>query len=291
MKYWQIGNEVGGKEYDASFAAFAKAMRKADPSIKILAAFASDELVQDAPPSGSTSSARTTTPAPTCEATEADIQRHAEIIERLARGRPIKMAVTEWNTTAGDWGPDRHRLWTLQNGLACARYLNLCHRCSDLVKIACRSNISNSYCSGIIQTNHHTLYGTPAYHVSRLYAEHGGAHPLELGAATAASGPRRLRQPECRRQAAFALRGQSGEGADHEDRWTSPALGKVASTARVWTIADADDARDPEATNSFARPERIATRATTISNAGRRFSYRFPAFSVTLMELGIESRE
>ncbi len=76
-------------------------------------------------------------------------------------------------------------LWTLANGLACARYLNLCHRHADLVKIACRSNISNSYCSGIIQANNHAVYGTPAYHVLKLYAEHGGAEPLaeDLGAA------------------------------------------------------------------------------------------------------------
>jgi alpha-N-arabinofuranosidase len=289
VKYWQIGNEVGGNEYDASFAAIAKAMRAVDPAIKILAAFASDELVASAaewidyvcPHHYDCAN---------LQATEADIQRHAELIERLGRGRPIKMAVTEWNTTAGDWGPDRGRLWTLQNGIACARYLNLCHRWSDLVKIACRSNISNSYCSGIIQTNNHALYGTPAYYVSRLYALHGGAHPLELGAATPLLGldVSANLSADGKRLSLCVLNPEKEPATKTVDL---TALGKVAPTARVWTIADADDGRDPEATNSFARPERIATRATTLSNAGRRFSYRFPAYSVTVMELGIESRQ
>ena len=288
VKYWQIGNEVGGPAYDASFVDFAKAMRKVDPTVKILAAFASEELIRSAaewidfvcPHHYDCAN---------LEATEADIQRHAETIERLGRGRPIKMAVTEWNTTAGDWGRDRGRLWTLQNGLACARYLNLCHRCCDLVKIACRSNISNSYCAGIIQTNNRTLYRTPAYYVAQLYAEHGGANPLQLGAATPLVGldVSANLSADGRRLSLFVVNPAKEPATKTVDL---TAFGNVASTARVWTVADADDARDPEATNTFARPERIATRTTTISIAGQRFSYRFPAYSVTLMELSIERR-
>jgi hypothetical protein len=56
----------------------------------------------------------------------------------------------------------------------------------------------------------------------------------------------------------------------------------------VWTIVDADGAGDPEVTNSFERPDRIATRASTFNEAGREFSFTFPAYSVTLLKLTVQ---
>ena len=46
VKYWQIGNEIGGETYDASVKAFAEAMRQADPAIKILSSFPSGETLK-----------------------------------------------------------------------------------------------------------------------------------------------------------------------------------------------------------------------------------------------------
>jgi hypothetical protein len=46
VKYWEVGNEVGGPEYDASLAGFAQAMRKVDPSIKILTSYPSANTVR-----------------------------------------------------------------------------------------------------------------------------------------------------------------------------------------------------------------------------------------------------
>ena len=90
------------------------------------------------------------------------------------------MAVTEWNTTAGDAGPRRARLWTLENALACSRYHNLIHRHCDLVAIANRSNLVNSFCSGFIQTDNHRLYKTPTYYAQKLYATMAGDRPLRI---------------------------------------------------------------------------------------------------------------
>ena len=286
VKYWQIGNEVRGDAYDNSVADFARAMRKADPSIRILASYISERLLQNA-------CDLTDYVCPhhygcaDLQGTEADIRHYADLLQRFAPGRSIKLAVTEWNTTAGDFGLGRHRLWTLWNGLACARYLNLCHRYADLVKIACRSNISNSYCSGIIQTNNHAVYGTPAYHVARLYAEHGGTIPLaidnpfpvldlDISANLSADGK------------ALSLIVVNPQGKPVVKAVNASAFRRVQPTAAVWTIADADQAGDIEATNSFERPERIAARASRLENAGAKFSYTFPAYSVTLIRLSIQ---
>jgi len=42
------------------------------------------------------------------------------------------------------------------------------------VQIACRSNLTNSFCSGCIQTDNHRLYKTPTYHAQKLYATLAG---------------------------------------------------------------------------------------------------------------------
>ena len=47
VKYWQIGNEIGGLKYDASVRAFAEAMRNVDPSIKVLSSFPSADTLRE----------------------------------------------------------------------------------------------------------------------------------------------------------------------------------------------------------------------------------------------------
>jgi alpha-N-arabinofuranosidase len=285
VKHWQVGNEVGGDAYDRSFADFARAMRRADPSIKILASYISESLLKNA-----ADLIDYVCPhhygCANLQATEANIRHYADLLQRFAPNHPIKLAVTEWNTTAGMWGQGRHTLWTLWNGLACARYLNLCHRYADLIQIACRSNIANSYCSGIIQTNNHALYGTPAYCVARLYAEHGGAHPLALDVVPPT--------PELDISANLSADGRTLSllVVNHQAKPLGKtinlaAFGIRSSRANVWTIADADDARDPQATNSFERPERIATKASALRDVGKELPYTFPAYSVTLIEFGV----
>src|SRR6185437_13983492 len=42
------------------------------------------------------------------------------------------------------------------------------------------SNLINSFCSGIIQTDSHRLYATPTYHAQRLYSTLAGDRPLRI---------------------------------------------------------------------------------------------------------------
>src|ERR1039458_7908587 len=113
-------------------------------------------------------------------AMENDFAHLREMLRENAPGRGIKVGVTEWNTTAGDAGPRRAMLWSLANALACSRYHNLLHRQCDLVEIANRSNLINSFCSGIIQTDNHRLYKTPTYYAQQLYATLAGNRPLRV---------------------------------------------------------------------------------------------------------------
>src|SRR5205823_5836734 len=113
-------------------------------------------------------------------AMENDFPAIRSLLDREAPGRKIKVGITEWNTTAGDAGPRRAMLWNLDNALACSRYHNLLHRHCDLAEIANRSNLINSFCSGILQTDNHRLYKTPTCYAEELYANLAGTQPLRV---------------------------------------------------------------------------------------------------------------
>ena len=101
------------------------------------------------------------------------------MIAENAPGRNIRLGITEWNTTAGDSGLGRAMLWTLDNALSCSRYHNFMHRHCDLIEIANRSNLADSFCSGIIQTNNSDLFKTPTYYAQQFYARARGPLPPE----------------------------------------------------------------------------------------------------------------
>src|SRR5579883_869918 len=179
VKFWQIGNERSGREYEDRLANFCKALKKADPSITLLSSYPTAGVLRQ----GGEWIDYVCPHHYDCanlKAEENDLDAVRALCRKLAPTRTIKIAVTEWNTTGGDWGPTRARLWTLENALACSRYHNLLHRHCDVVDIANRSNLTNSFCSGIIQTDNHRLYKTPTYYAQQLYATRAGNRPLRI---------------------------------------------------------------------------------------------------------------
>ena len=179
VRFWQIGNELSDESYQKGVADFCKAMKTVDPGIKLLAAFPSPGLL------------RRTGPwldyicphqygCQNLAAMEADVARCREMVAHDAPGRRIRLGITEWNTTAGDRGLGRAMLWTLDNALLCSRYQNFMHRHCDIIEIANRSNLTDSFCSGILQTNGTGLFKTPTYYAQQLYATHAGARALKI---------------------------------------------------------------------------------------------------------------
>ena len=115
-------------------------------------------------------------------------------IARYANGRDVRVAVTEWNTTAGWMGLTRGILLTLGNALSCSRYQNLMHRYSGLVEIAIRSNLSDSFGSGIIQPGAGWLYRSPTYHSQALYQRAAGSFAVTIERSNTLVA--RLREPD-----------------------------------------------------------------------------------------------
>ncbi len=179
VRYWQIGNELGDESYQKGVADFCKAMKAVDPGIKLLAAFPSAGLLQRTGPWLDYICPHHYE-CQNLAAMEKDVARCRDLIAQNAPDREIRLGITEWNTTGGDWGLRRAMLWSLDNALSCSRYQNFMHRHCDLIEIANRSNLTDSFCSGILQTSGTGLFKTPTYYIQQLYAAHAGARPLKI---------------------------------------------------------------------------------------------------------------
>src|SRR5262249_33313169 len=132
VKYWQLGNEISG-EGDAHIAKckdFIRSMKKADPSIVLLGSFPSQKVLDVLGTDlGYLAPHHYPRDLRYCEA---DFQRLSGMIAKTPGCEHLRLAVTEWNSTAGDFGLLRARLLTLEGALHNARYLNLLCRYSHI---------------------------------------------------------------------------------------------------------------------------------------------------------------
>ncbi len=284
VKYWQIGNELGDETYQAGVAAFCKAMKAVDPSIKLMAAFPSPGLVRNA-----SQYIDYICPHHYGCANLAAMQKSYDdcrrMIEENAPGRDIRLGITEWNTTAGDWGLGRGMLWTLDNALWVSRYHNLMHRNCDQAEIAIRSNLADSFCSGIIQTNNSSLFKTPAYYAQQLYATHAGQVPLkvktegdipfdpllDISATVSENG----------KDISLFIVNQTNQA--QKRTIDLQALAPLGSHVTVWTLEDTEKAGERDALNSWMAPERIHLRQGSASVKESTLQYEFPALSLTVL--------
>ncbi len=282
IRYWQIANEIASAEYEAKLADFCRAMKAADPTIKLMASFPTPSVVRNAgewldyvcPHHYGCAD---------LGGKEQDIEAIRALVGQEAPGRDIKIGVTEWNTTAGDWGPGRAMLWTLSNALACARYHNLMHRHCDMVEIANRSNLTNSFCSGIIQADNHRLYKTPTYYAQALYATLAGTRPLRIESSGPVAGAPDVSATLSARGGVLTLFAVNDALEDVTRTLDLSALGGRGQTLKVWTLADRDRAGEPDVTNSFADPKRVVSQRSDFFAHGPVFQYRFPALSLSIL--------
>ena len=283
VKFWQIGNERAGSAYEDRLAAFARAMRQVDPTIKLLSSYPSVGVLSQA-------GAVLDYVCPHhykiayLVGAERDLLAVRDLIHRYAPGRSIRIVVTEWNTTGSDWGLRRARLWTLENALACARYHNLLHRHCDLVEIANRSNLTTSFCSGILQTDKHRLYKTPTYYVKQLYATWAGIRPLKIESELPLQVGLDLSATLTRDGNAVVLFAVNDTLEDITRSLDFSPLGTTGQDMTIRTLTDRQRAGEPDVINSFTEPERVSPQTAVLTGGRSRFDYRFPALSLTVLE-------
>jgi alpha-N-arabinofuranosidase len=285
VRYWQVANERRGSDYEQRLPAFCEAMKKADPTIELLSSYPTPGVLRVAG-----DWIRFVSPhhydCADLAGVKADLASIRRMIAESAPGRQIQVGVTEWNTTAGDWGPRRSMLWTLENALACARYHNLIHRHCDLVALACRSNLTNSFCSGCIQTDNHRLYKTPVYYGQQLYATFAGDRPLKIESTLPADTAPDLSatlSPEGDAVILFAVNSSLtavSRPLDFSAFAADEAKGRVVE---VWTLGDTRNAGEPDVINSFVEPTRVISTRSTIAPSSPKFDYIFPPLSLSVL--------
>lgn len=196
--------------------------------------------------------------------------------------------MTEWNTTAGDVGLDRARLWTLDNALRCSLYQNMIHRHCDMVEIANRSNLTDSFCSGIIQPNNHTYFKTPTYHAQQLYATHAGRYPLKVQAegGAAANFELDVSATLTEKEDCVAIFVVNTSLAPQKRTLDLTPLSPQAGDADCWTLTDTAKAGERDIANSWREPDRVRPESGKASVVDGKLTYEFPPLSLTVLKVG-----
>jgi len=280
VKYWQIGNELLNEAYVNGCRDFCLAIKQADPGAVTMSYYPSQELLDKAGPYlGYVCPHHYTGDLNYCEA---DFNRLVEMIRKTPGCENIKIGVTEWNVTGGDWGLGRGRLLTLGWALMNARYLNLLLRRSEVVGIACRSNMTNSFCAGMIQTNPAGLYRAPSYHVMKLYADH--VKPIPVSAEGAPEGVD-LAACASEDRSSLCVFAVNMKGEPVQLSLELGAYGAACKLAAGEVVCDTADLRQNDVMNHWDAPDRVRTVKLSVSGS----AITLPALSASAIECGIEA--
>jgi alpha-N-arabinofuranosidase len=252
VKYWQIGNEVDHPEVPGKSVDFCRAITAVDPQAVILSSFPSGPLFEKI--GGLISYLAPHYYSSDLAWIESDIRTLRDLILNSAQRDKIKLAVTEWNINAGNWGLGRGKLYTLDCALFEAQFLNILHRNSDIVEIACRSNLVNSFCGGTIQTNASGLYRIPSFYVMKLFSEHSKPMPL-----TTSEVPRGLDVTACasENRESLCLFAVNSRNEPVEFKLDLGAFGAGTKIVGGEAVGDTQDRRQVDVTNGWDHPERV----------------------------------
>ncbi len=280
VKYWQIGNEISGDNegYLGQFAAFVQRMKQADPAIQLLASFPSQKLLDRAGRDIAFIGPHHYTPD--FAGCDRDFNHLADMIGGTPGCGHIKIAVTEWNVSGGNWGVMRSKFKTLETALLNARYLNLLMRHSDKVELACRSNMANSLGSGIIETSPSGLLKRPSYYVMQLYARHAKPVSCQVKSSTEALDVFAGGSEDRQTGVIFVVNSRS------EPVVCSFGFDGWDGTVRIVSaeaLCDTLDAREPDVMNHWSAPDRV--RVIPLSPAGG--SIVLPALSAAAVECNV----
>jgi alpha-N-arabinofuranosidase len=275
VRYWQIGNEQEGEEYERTLVAYAQAIRAKHPGLALLASFPSDRLLGDL--SGAVDYVCPHLYDPYTPRMEEELRVLIARIRREAGNKDLKLGITEWNHTCGHWGPARSWLLTLYNALNAGRMFNMYQRLGDVVRIANRSNMTNSECSGIVQTSADDIYLTPCYHVQKAYANFCGDRALGVDLGGEGMLDVSATYHTARAEIVIAVVNCSAETQERHIDLSD--LGVTGGQVQVWTLTGPA----PDAVNSFDDKLCVAPAETVeVAEAGA-LGHSFPPYSVTML--------
>jgi alpha-N-arabinofuranosidase len=306
VRYWEVGNEIWGDwvrghsdaaTYARNLARYAEAMRRVDPSIRLIAVGDNDmawnhTVLRDAGRHvdflavhhyfGFDSAQRAW---PTLMARPLHYERFYRELDSLARrlvpGRTIRLAINEYGLAIPE-----SRQHGMTAALYGARLMHAFERSGPVVAMSAVSDLVNGWPGGIIQASRQAVFVTPLYHVNRMYAERLGRGRLRVEV----DGP----APESGEPALDVVASRSADGrlmyvkaVNADSAW---AMEVQVELRGVHVASDADwellAADAPGAHNSFAAPDAVRPRRMPLQ-VGPRFGLRLPAQSVSVVTLRV----
>ncbi|HUC86118.1 MAG TPA: alpha-L-arabinofuranosidase C-terminal domain-containing protein [Candidatus Acidoferrales bacterium] len=277
VRLWQIGNEISGNDdrYLGQFGDFARLMKRSDASVELMTSFPTQPLLNRE--GGNISFICPHHYTPDLAGCDRDFTRLTQWIESTPGCANIRIAVTEWNISGGDWGLGRGRQQTLASALQNARYLHVMMRHADKVKIGCRSNMANSFCGAIFETSPSGVLKRPSYYVMQLYARH--AKPIPLPVQTTENGPDVFAcgSDDQKSLVVFAINSRS-EPVNWSFEFSG--FGGLAHVSSAESVCDQLDAGQPDVMNHWNAPERVKIKALGLTPNG----LVLPPLSATAIE-------
>jgi alpha-N-arabinofuranosidase len=273
LHYVEIGNEDGfdrSGSYEKRFDQFATAIRARFPQLKLISTVGGkkDWL-----------SGRFSVPQAHPDVVDEHYYRNAIEMEEMAtlydtadRHGP-KIFVGEWASREG------YPTTNLNAALGDAAFLTGLERNSDLVIMSCYAPLfvnvnpgGMQWRSDLIGYNALTSYGSPSYHVQKLFSQYLGDQTVVIEAKGL---PTQVKTPSKQEAEVTGARPVTELQIDlsGED--------KVASEGKTVTIGSTK----PEDTNTITEPDKVVPVTAEVKGLGKRFKHSFPAYSVTVLVL------
>lgn len=315
VKWWGIGNE-SYIWYDASSYArlirhYSKLMKLVDPTIRLVAAGLQDKdewnrtILQEAGEAIDYISLHFfygTNPVASGDYyslqasplhAERSVRRLQQQIREITGSERIRVVVDEyavWNEEATEERGGQQNL-AMQDGLCVAGMIHMFHRVRDSVDMGIMANLVNS--TNAVTTCGDRVLCSPAYHALHLYSNHAGSVLLnadvDSDAYTSAVVDRDV--PYLDGSATWEDAGETLSLAvinrsREEDIDCAITLegGRPVGSAFVYEINGANETE----VNDFGAPDRVVTRDRPLDGLDQRFTYRFPAHSITLLKIPVD---
>jgi len=277
VKYWQVGNEIAGDKpaYLAQIENFVHLIQQADPAAQVMSSYPAQKLLEVAGKDlAFVCPHQYTRDLAGCDSS---LRAISQMIDTTPGCGRLKIAITEWNVSGGEWGLMRGRQMSLETALFNARHLQVMMRHCDKVEIATRSNMANSFCGATFETSPAGVLKRPSHYVMEMYTRH--FRPIPLKVESEPNGPDVFACASVDKKSMTLFAVNSG---------TSPVSVRLASDgfAKAWrvfraeTVCDTRDARQLDVMNHWATPNRVKT----VRLEANGDTVVLPALSVTAIE-------
>jgi alpha-N-arabinofuranosidase len=273
VKYVEIGNEDWfdrSGSYEGRYAQFYKAIKAKYPQLELIATAPLKRMKPDVVDDHYYKRA---------DEFFADV-KHYDTIDRNGP----KIFVGEWATREGS--PTTN----MGAALGDAAWMTGMERNSDLIVMASYAPLFVNVNPGGMQWESDLIgydalssYGSPGYYAQAMFAKYLGT---EVPASSSDGAPQRFFYSVTRDPAkgAMYLKLVNASSAAQPIQVELKGATSIANTGTLVTLTGASLAQ----TNTITMPKRIVPVQTTLPNAGQKFSYSVPAYSIQVLELQVK---